>query len=132
METHMDLNTQGSPAAIETPLMPSIVSFTPEAAERALKRLDDEDDGREWGLRMFVQGGGCHGFEYGFTLAQTAEDDDVTVPLGDGRFCWIDSFSAQYLQGATVRFKIDAMGETFAIENPNAVSSCGCGSSFAV
>ena len=125
------METQESGATTEQAL-PPLVNFTPEAAERARKILDEEDDGREWGLRMFVQGGGCHGFQYGFSIAQTPEDGDVPIDLGDGRFCWVDLFSAQYLQGTTVRFRSDANGETFAIENPNATSNCGCGSSFAV
>jgi iron-sulfur cluster insertion protein len=110
---------------------PALVEFTPEAAERAKRILDEEDSGGSWGLRLFVQGGGCQGFSYGFTIAEESEGDDWAIDLGDGRVCWVDSMSAQYLRGAVVRFRVDANGEAFAIENPNAVSTCGCGSSFA-
>lgn len=78
-------------------------------------------------LRISVQGGGCSGFSYVFDFAQTKEEDDFEF----GKVL-IDSMSMQYLQGATVDFVEDIMGSSFNIENPNAQTTCGCGSSFSV
>lgn len=78
-------------------------------------------------VRAFVQGGGCSGFNYGFTMEDKKNEDDFIV---DNLI--IDSFSMQYLQGATIDYKKSLMGEQFVIDNPNASHTCGCGSSFAV
>lgn len=78
-------------------------------------------------VRAFVQGGGCSGFNYGFTMEDEKNEDDFIV---DNLI--IDSFSMQYLQGATIDYKKSLMGEQFVIDNPNASHTCGCGSSFAV
>jgi iron-sulfur cluster insertion protein len=78
-------------------------------------------------VRAFVQGGGCSGFNYGFTMEDIKNEDDFIV---DNLI--IDSFSLQYLQGATIDYKKNLMGEQFVIDNPNASHTCGCGSSFAV
>jgi iron-sulfur cluster insertion protein len=78
-------------------------------------------------VRAFVQGGGCSGFQYGFTLDEDQNEDDFDV---DGVL--IDSMSMQYLTGATIDYKEDQYGSNFSISNPNAVTTCGCGSSFAV
>ena len=77
-------------------------------------------------LRMFVQGGGCSGFSYGFTFEETKNEDDFEFEK-----MLIDSMSMQYLQGATVDYKEDIMGNSFTVLNPNATTTCGCGSSFA-
>lgn len=82
-------------------------------------------------LRTFVQGGGCSGFSYGFTFDEIMNEDDFEVPLGDSKVL-IDAMSMQYLQGASIDYKEDLQGSEFKITNPNAQSTCGCGSSFSV
>jgi len=82
-------------------------------------------------LRVFVQGGGCSGFQYGFTLDEAQNDDDFDFVFEDVKVL-VDSMSWQYLQGATIRYSEDLTGANFVIDNPQAVSTCGCGSSFSV
>jgi iron-sulfur cluster insertion protein len=82
-------------------------------------------------LRTFVQGGGCSGFSYGFTLDEEQNEDDFIIEK-PGVVILIDSMSMQYLQGATIDYKEELMGSQFVITNPNAQSTCGCGSSFTV
>jgi len=82
-------------------------------------------------LRTFVQGGGCSGFSYGFTLDEVKNEDDFEVPLSNFKVV-IDAMSMQYLQGATIDYKEELMGSSFVIQNPNAQSTCGCGSSFSL
>ena len=82
-------------------------------------------------LRVFVTGGGCSGFNYGFTFDEDQNDDDFLVEKGEVKVL-IDEMSYQYLVGATIDFKEDIHGSQFAISNPNAVTTCGCGSSFSV
>ena len=78
-----------------------------------------------------MQGGGCSGFSYGFTLDEEQSEDDFVIDK-NGLSVLVDSMSMQYLQGATIDFKEDLMGSSFVINNPNAQSTCGCGSSFSV
>jgi len=80
-------------------------------------------------LRVFVQGGGCSGMSYGFTLDDQVNDDDFDQEY-EGIHVLVDSMSWQYLQGATIRYSDGVMGSSFVIDNPNAQSTCGCGSSF--
>jgi iron-sulfur cluster insertion protein len=82
-------------------------------------------------LRVFVQGGGCSGFSYGFTLDQEQAEDDFVIQK-PGVTLLVDAMSMQYLQGSTVDYKEDLMSSEFVIKNPNATSQCGCGSSFSV
>jgi iron-sulfur cluster insertion protein len=82
-------------------------------------------------LRTFVQGGGCSGFQYGFTLDEETNEDDFVIEK-PGAMVLIDAMSMQYLQGSTIDYKEDLMGSSFVISNPNASGSCGCGSSFSV
>jgi iron-sulfur cluster insertion protein len=82
-------------------------------------------------LRMFVQGGGCAGFSYGFTLDELKNEDDFEFPLGSSSVL-VDALSAQYVEGAEIDYTEDLMGSEFKIKNPNAVGTCGCGSSFSV
>ena len=82
-------------------------------------------------LRTFVQGGGCSGFQYGFTLDEEKAEDDFTVEQG-GVIINVDAMSYQYLIGATIDYSETDMGSEFTIKNPNAKTTCGCGSSFAV
>ena len=82
-------------------------------------------------LRVFVQGGGCTGFQYGFTLDEEKNEDDFEVPAGSTSVL-VDSMSAQYVNGAEIDFIDDLSGSRFSIKNPQATNTCGCGSSFSV
>jgi iron-sulfur cluster insertion protein len=82
-------------------------------------------------LRLFVQGGGCSGFSYGFTLDEVKNEDDWEIPIGITSIL-VDSISAQYLEGAEVDYSVSLMGSEFKIKNPNATNTCGCGSSFSI
>ena len=85
------------------------------------------------GMRMYVQGGGCSGFQYGFRWDNKVEEDDTVLDLeGTNLKVFVDAISNQYLDGATVEYTKTLMAEQFQIRNPSASSSCGCGSSFAV
>ena len=102
--------------------------------ESAVAKLQDilaEDNNPNLKLRVFVQGGGCAGFSYGFTLDEAQNEDDFDLEYGNVRVL-VDSMSWQYLQGSEINYKEDLMGASFVINNPQAVSTCGCGSSFSV
>ena len=100
-----------------------------ESAADKLKSLLEEEDDKNIKLRIFVQGGGCSGFSYGFTFEDTTNEDDFIIEE-HGVTVLVDSMSMQYLTGAVIGYKTSLMGEQFEIKNPNATSSCGCGSSF--
>jgi iron-sulfur cluster insertion protein len=102
-----------------------------ESAKAKILDILAEENNPKLALRAFVQGGGCSGFNYGFTLDEEMAEDDFEIPLGNFRVL-VDSMSMQYLQGSTVDYKETLMGSNFAITNPNAQSTCGCGSSFSV
>jgi len=110
--------------------MPSPLLFTDSAADK-VKQLIDEEGNPELKLRVFVQGGGCSGFQYGFTFDEDVNEDD-TVLDKKGVSLLIDSMSYQYLVGAEIDYKEDINGAQFVIKNPNASTTCGCGSSFSV
>ena len=110
--------------------MDAFVSVTPNAIAK-VKALMAEEDQPGIKLRMFVQGGGCSGFQYGFTFEETANEDDWSFDF-DGVTLLIDPMSSQYLQGAEVDYTESLQGSQFSIKNPNAQTSCGCGSSFSV
>lgn len=101
-----------------------------ESAVVKLKDLFAEENNPNLLLRVFVQGGGCSGFQYGFTFDQDRNEDDFDVPAEVPVV--VDSMSMQYLQGATIDYKEDLMGANFSINNPQAQSTCGCGSSFSI
>jgi len=88
-----------------------------------------EENNPKLKLRVFVQGGGCSGMQYGFTLDEEQAEDDWDLEIG-GVHVLVDSMSGGYLQGATVDYKDDVMGSSFTIDNPQATTTCGCGSSF--
>lgn len=111
-------------------LMPDPIIFTDAAVDK-VKSLMDEEGNPALKLRVFVQGGGCSGFQYGFTFDETQNEDDAVMKKGDVTLL-VDSMSYQYLVGATIDFKEDLTGAQFVIDNPNAVTTCGCGSSFSV
>ena len=101
-----------------------------EAAADKLKSLLEEETDKNIKLRIFVQGGGCSGFSYGFTFDETTNEDDFIIEE-HGVTILVDAMSMQYIQGSSIGYKTSLMGEQFEIKNPNATSSCGCGSSFA-
>jgi len=96
-----------------------------------LRELIAEEGNPNLMLRVFVQGGGCSGFSYGFTLDEVQAEDDFDFAYGDIKVL-VDSMSMQYLQGSEIDYKEDTMTSSFVINNPQAVSTCGCGSSFSV
>jgi iron-sulfur cluster insertion protein len=102
-----------------------------ESAQTKITDILAEENNPDLKLRMFVQGGGCSGFSYGFTLDEMKNEDDFEFVVGSTSVL-VDVMSAQYVQGATVDYIEDLMGSEFKIINPNAVSTCGCGSSFSV
>jgi len=104
------------------------IIFTESAATK-VGELIAEEGNEELMLRVYVQGGGCSGFQYGFTFDETANDDDTQVEK-NGVKVLIDSMSIQYLSGAEIDYREDASGSQFVIRNPNATTTCGCGSSF--
>ena len=99
------------------------------SAVEKLKELLLEENNPNVKFRVFVQGGGCSGFQYGFTFDEDQNDDDFEIPLEKYKIL-IDAMSMQYLQGAEIDYKEDLMGASFNIKNPNAQTTCGCGSSF--
>jgi len=101
-----------------------------EAAQEKIKEVLAEEDSKSK-LRMFVQGGGCAGFSYGFTIDEEQNEDDFEIPAGAVSVL-VDSMSLQYLQDAVVDYKDDLQGARFSISNPHAQSTCGCGSSFSM
>jgi len=107
-----------------------MITITESAKSKILDLLAEEGN-PDLKLRTFVQGGGCSGFSYGFTFDEIMNEDDFEVPLGDTKVL-IDAMSMQYLEGASIDYKEDLQGSEFKITNPNAQSTCGCGSSFSV
>ena len=102
-----------------------------ESAKSKIKDLLLEENNPKLELRTFVQGGGCSGFSYGFTFDEEINEDDFEIPLDEFKVL-VDSMSMQYLTGAEIDYKEELMGSTFSIKNPNATTTCGCGSSFGV
>jgi iron-sulfur cluster insertion protein len=100
-----------------------------ESAQAKIKDILAEENNPALKLRVFVQGGGCSGMQYGFTLDEEQAEDDWDLEIG-GVHLLVDSMSGGYLQGATVDYKDDVMGSSFTIDNPQAQTTCGCGSSF--
>ena len=105
--------------------------FTDSAAKKVHELILEEDDNDGLMLRVFVQGGGCSGFQYGFTFDKSQEDGDTIVEK-QGVKLLIDPMSFQYLMGAEIDYTEGLDGSHFVIRNPNAMTTCGCGSSFAV
>lgn len=102
-----------------------------DSAKTKIKDLLAEENNPKLVLRTFVQGGGCAGFSYGFTFDEEQNEDDFEFPLDEYKVL-VDAMSMQYLQGAEIDYKEDLTGSQFTIKNPNAQTTCGCGSSFGV
>lgn len=113
------------PTVTATPLVFS------DAAARKVKQLIDEEANPRLKLRVFVTGGGCSGFQYGFTFDEEVGDGDTQVERG-GVLLLVDPMSFQYLAGAEIDYAEGLEGAQFVIRNPNATTTCGCGSSFSV
>ncbi len=108
--------------------MPAPLVFT-DAAAAKVKDLIVEEGNPQLKLRVFVTGGGCSGFQYGFTFDESVSDDDTSM-VKNGVTLLIDAMSYQYLVGAEIDYQESLEGAQFVIKNPNATSTCGCGSSF--
>jgi len=100
-----------------------------ESATAKIQEIIAEESNPALKLRVFVQGGGCSGMQYGFTLDEVANEDDFNMEF-NGIQVLVDAMSSQYLTGATVDYREDITGSNFVIQNPNAQTTCGCGSSF--
>jgi iron-sulfur cluster assembly accessory protein len=107
----------------------TIISVTPQAVS-IIRNLLEQRELPDHALRVFVAGGGCSGMSYGMAFESDIQEYDTVVQAGDGVRVVVDATSLMYLQGATIDYVDSLMGGGFRIENPNAVSSCGCGSSF--
>ena len=110
--------------------MPTPFVFTDSAASK-VRELIEEEGNPELKLRVFVTGGGCSGFQYGFTFDEAAADDDTVIDK-NGVTLLVHPMSYQYLVGAEIDYTEGLEGSQFVIKNPNASSTCGCGSSFSV
>lgn len=124
-----DSANQFSPSSSQ-PVDPTALSLTDSAAQK-VRRLRKEEGDNELMLRVYVTGGGCSGFSYGFRFDSDLNEDDADFENGDVTLV-IDSLSYQYLQGSTVDYIEGLEGARFVVENPNATTSCGCGSSFSI
>ena len=112
-------------AAIE---MPTPINFSDNAVKK-VKELIEEEGTPDLKLRVFVSGGGCSGMQYGFTFEESINEDDTKVEK-DNVMLLIDPMSLQYLTGAEIGYQDNVQGSQFVIKNPNATTTCGCGSSF--
>ena len=126
------MNAVTESALISTPdiEIPTPLVFTDNAAKK-VKELIEEEGSPDLKLRVFVSGGGCSGFQYGFTFEEEVNEDDTQV-MKDTVTLLIDPMSLQYLMGAEIDYQDNLQGSQFVIRNPQATSTCGCGSSFAV
>lgn len=119
----------------DTPVIGSAAAPTPivftDAAATKVNELIQEEDNPDLMLRVFVAGGGCSGFQYGFTFDDSKEEGDSSIE-NLGVTLVVDPMSVQYLMGAEIDYKEDLQGAQFVIRNPNAATTCGCGSSFSV
>ena len=111
--------------------IPSVIQISDGAVNKILSLADSEDDTNNLNLRVYVTGGGCSGFQYGFSFDKVIDEEDTCITK-DGAKLVIDSLSLQYLEGSTVDYTEDLMGSKFIITNPNATTTCGCGESFSI
>jgi iron-sulfur cluster insertion protein len=122
------MSTTETAVGLAPPPAPSVLIFT-DAAAGKVGELIREEANPNLKLRVFVSGGGCSGFQYGFTFDEQIEEGDFCVEKA-GVQLLVDPMSAQYLMGAEIDYKEDLQGAQFVIRNPNAKTTCGCGSSF--
>jgi iron-sulfur cluster insertion protein len=108
--------------------MPTPINFSDNAVKK-VKELIEEEGTPDLKLRVFVSGGGCSGMQYGFTFEESINEDDTKVEK-DNVMLLIDPMSLQYLTGAEIDYQDNVQGSQFVIKNPNATTTCGCGSSF--
>jgi iron-sulfur cluster insertion protein len=125
----MSTHTEAVVSSATASLAPTTLVFT-DAAAAKVSELIREEANPNLKLRVFVQGGGCSGFQYGFTFDENSEEGDTRVD-NQGVTLLIDPMSIQYLAGAEIDYREDIEGSQFVIRNPNATTTCGCGSSFA-
>ena len=111
--------------------IPSVIQISDGAVNKILSLADSEDDTNNLNLRVYVTGGGCSGFQYGFSFDKVIDEEDTCITK-DGANLVKDSLSLQYLEGSTVDYTEDLMGSKFIITNPNATTTCGCGESFSI
>jgi len=111
--------------------VPSVIQISDGAVNKILSLADSEEDSSNLNLRVYVTGGGCSGFQYGFSFDKVIDEEDTCVTK-DGANLVVDSLSLQYLEGSTVDYTEDLMGSKFIITNPNATTTCGCGESFSI
>lgn len=110
--------------------VPTAVQVTPAAVAK-IRALVDEEGNANLKLRVFVTGGGCSGFQYGFSFDENTAEDDTLVDV-EGAQVVVDALSIQYLQGSVVNYEEGLQGSRFTITNPNAKTTCGCGASFSL
>ncbi|MBS3805185.1 MAG: iron-sulfur cluster insertion protein ErpA [Oleiphilaceae bacterium] len=110
--------------------MPTPLFFSDRAVSK-VRELIEEEDNVALKLRVFVTGGGCSGFQYGFSFDDNQDEDDTAIEKG-GAILLVDPMSYQYLVGATIEYQEGLQGSQFVVQNPNASSTCGCGSSFSI
>lgn len=125
----MEVETMSATDLLDETL-PEPLLFT-DAAAKKVKELIEEEENPDLKLRVFVTGGGCSGFQYGFTFDENVGEGDTVVENG-GVTLLIDPMSYQYLVGAEIDYSEGLEGAQFVIRNPNATTTCGCGSSFSV
>ena len=116
-------------SVVET-VIPSPIIFTDNAARRVKDLVADEDN-KDMKLRVYVTGGGCSGFQYGFTFDDQVAEDDTVISKNSVAMV-VDALSYQYLVGSEVDYEEGLQGSRFLVKNPNAKSTCGCGSSFSI
>ena len=124
----MDTQTTTMPQIADQPVTTEMVALSPLAAEK-LQGIMKDKNLNEHGLRVFISGGGCSGFQYGMAFENTMEDGDFVFESSGVRL-YVDPASAMYLEGASIDYVDALMGGGFRVENPNAVSTCSCGQSF--
>ncbi|MDI9246609.1 iron-sulfur cluster insertion protein ErpA [Marinobacter sp. CHS3-4] len=105
--------------------------FLSDSAVAKVRELVEEEGNEELKLRVFVTGGGCSGFQYGFSFDEAQDEEDAVIER-EGVSLLVDPMSYQYLVGATVDYQEGLQGSQFVVQNPNASSTCGCGSSFTI
>lgn len=119
-------------SSINVNVMATPIQLTDNAVSKILDLVRDEDNPESLMLRIFVTGGGCSGFQYGFSFDEIVNDDDMVMTFKDKVKVVVDQISLQYLIDAEVDYSVSLDGERFTIKNPNAQTTCGCGSSFSI